>query len=295
MPAEASEKSHWRRTLAPLHNLTGPREPIVLEDDLVIRPFTEEDQEMLARSFGDEWAGPTGRIADRLHRWTHAINLHWDLASDPTFGLQHAIETIEDVVRALRLQRGGVMGTTILWTQPDPPEVLEGTSLLKGELYEPWGAGHYMHPKSYEFEGGDGPVLRKLFGALREVREDKRLQLALRRFDSAYVRYEYTDSLIDLLRVAFEALLTSTGKSVSNERVSLRIAWLTGTDEESRRRAFQLARRSYKARSAVVHGDEAPQDIPLEETRELARRTLRAWILERPQGGIGELDAQLLA
>src|SRR5450759_1798881 len=42
----------WCRTIAPLHNLTGPSKPIVVGDELVVRPFTGEEREALVGTFG---------------------------------------------------------------------------------------------------------------------------------------------------------------------------------------------------------------------------------------------------
>jgi hypothetical protein len=284
----------WCRTIAPLHNLTGPSKPIVVGDELVVRPFTGEEREALVSAFGG-WSGEIPSTVAQIEHWTHAIDLRWDHARDPTYGQHRASQTIEDGVRALRLQRPGVTGTTILWTHPAPPDAPEADLLGEG-LFAPHGAGHYMHPSGCKLRLSDGPALRRLFGILRSVRGDGRLQLALRRFDSAYARYEYADSLIDLW-IAFEALLTPKRTAKLSHRVCQRIARLTGTNVEDRRRDRKLANRSYKTRSEIVHGDEHPKDLgqALEDTRELAREALRRWLLEPPPGGVEELDARLLA
>jgi hypothetical protein len=140
---EQPQVPEWRRTIAPLHNLTGPSKPIVVGDDLIVRPFTGEEREALFSTFRG-WS-PIAPTSAELERWTHAIDLRWDNARDPTFGHYHAVEAIKDVVRALRLQRPGVAGTTILWTHPDPPDASDADS--RGEsLFAPHGAGLYMHP-----------------------------------------------------------------------------------------------------------------------------------------------------
>src|SRR5439155_23539343 len=105
----------------------------------------------------------------------------------------------------------------------------------------------------------DAAPLRKLLNALRKARGDKRLALVLRRFDSAYSRYDRADSLIDLW-IAFEALLIPKDNAELSYRASLRIARLLDTDAYGRKRAFREARDSYKTRSKVVHGTEVPSD-----------------------------------
>jgi hypothetical protein len=124
--------------------------------------------------------------------------------------------------------------------------------------------------------------------------EDRRLALALRRFDSAYSRYEDEDSLIDLW-VAFEALLLPDGQSELSYRAALRIAVLAEKDRAERSVAFKQARLSYKCRSQVVHGEATAErlDRVVTQTRELARKVLRSWILNPPEGGIEEIDSLL--
>ncbi len=120
--------------------------------------------------------------------------------------------------------------------------------------------------------------------------------LALRRFDSAYERYEQTDALIDLW-IAFEALLVPDGTSELRYRAALRIARLAGPEPSDRENAFAFAKRSYDVRSKVVHGTAPPDDLGkvLEETRQLARVVLERWICDPPQDGVQGLDRSLLA
>jgi hypothetical protein len=129
---------------------------------------------------------------------------------------------------------------------------------------------------------------------MRAGQGDRRLALALRRFDSAYSRYEYEDSLIDLW-IAFEALLLSDGNIELSYRVSLRIAALVGTGPSERGAVFEQAKRSYKYRSKVVHGEATKGSLSavVGETRELARSVLRRWVLKPPKDGVEGIDRML--
>ena len=286
----------WHRTVAPLHNLVGPGEAIEIEDDLAIRPLTDEDREALWRGFGG--AGNPSEISPtpgQLQAWTHAIDLRWAMPRRSPRSDEAAVQTVTDVVRALRLHHPGVTGTTILWTRLDPPDAPSDTSFEGDRLYAPHGRGLFMHPVRAHVGPGSAEEIRRLLAALRGGAGDKRLQLALRRFNAAYERYDHADSLVDLW-IAFEALLVPE-RSELKFRASLRIARLVSGDADARQRAHLLARRSYDLRSKVVHGEEPPTDLPtaLEDTRELAREVLRAWLLDPPSGGIEGLDRQFLA
>jgi hypothetical protein len=136
-----------------------------------------------------------------------------------------------------------------------------------------------------------GKGLRDLLRGLRDARGDQRLDLALSRFDAAYSRHDPGDRLIDLW-IAFEALLLPDGRNELSYRSAVRIAQLVGDSPSERQEAFELARLSYKKRSKHVHGDLETKEFGnvVEETRELARRALRAWILNPPRDGVKPLD-----
>jgi hypothetical protein len=140
----------------------------------------------------------------------------------------------------------------------------------------------------------DGERIGELLRQIRAGRSDRRLALALRRFDSASSRYEHEDSPIDLW-IAFEALLLSDSNIELSYRVSLRIAALVGTGPNERGKVFKQARDSYKCRSEVVHGVATKGSLSavVAETRDLARRVLRRWVLEPPEGGVEGIDRMI--
>lgn len=293
--SRASRGIGWCQTIAPLHNFEGPEEAIEIEDDIVIRPLTDADREALWLNFGTEKVpSPLSPSIADLERWSHAIEYRWRrpahipvLYDDGT-----GVGTIREVVNAVRLHHPGVTGTTLVWTRPDPPPDLDGT-FQQALLSAPDVLGSYQHPLATRLGPDDAAPLGSLLRGMRATRDDRRLALALRRFDSAYSRYEQEDSLIDLW-IAFEALLLPERSELSY-RVALRIAQLVALDGEERRRVFREARSSYNRRSKVVHGEVVEElDDAVEQTRELARRALRTWILEPPPGGVGEIDESLL-
>lgn len=149
-------------------------------------------------------------------------------------------------------------------------------------------------PPRTQIDAGDGEEIGQLLRRIRASRRDRRLALALRRFSSAYSRYESEDSLIDLW-IAFEALLLSDGNMELSYRISLRIAALVATGRDERGAVFEQAKYSYKYRSKVVHGEATKGDLSavIGETRELARSVLRRWVLKPPKGGVAGIDRML--
>jgi hypothetical protein len=293
----------WFRTLVPIDNFRGEG-PLVIKEGIMIRRFTDDDRLALWRSVGGtDDASPASPTARQIRCWSHVIDIRWSYPQVETFpgpvtpeAVAPAVEAAEDVVRALRLHDHGVMGATTHWTRVDPPDHVVLCTATR-ELLGSAGLASSESGVAGEIGPEDESAVRTLFQRLRSARNDKTLALVLRRFDAAYARREDSDSLIDLW-VAFEALLIPDGSAELSYRASMRIARLVGTDVEGRKEVFKRARRSYNARSQVVHGTNvSPKDIAevLDDTRMLARSVIGQWLLEPPPGGVEALDNDMLA
>ena len=285
--------SYAKQTIAPLHNCRGMGDGTEIEPGLAIRRLTDADRAALWRIYGAErFSGPLNpRIAD-LERWSFAIDCRWELPQQPPLSNEYGAEVVRDTVRALRLHHPGVTGTTIIWTRPDPEHPWRHDTLGSG-LYAPLGTspGQFMDRLEAQVGPHCGTALRDLMRGLRNAAGDQQLDLALSRFDAAYTRHDPGDRLIDLW-VAFEALLLPDGQHELSYRSAIRIAQLVGSSGAERQEAFDLAHLSYKQRSKLVHGDLEASKLGgiVEKTRELARKALRAWILNPPPDGVKTLD-----
>lgn len=284
------------QTIAPLHNLQVFGEPVKIEAETVIRRMTDEDRDELWRHFGGRATGIPDLTPGRLDAWTDVIDLRWRMPRKPPLSDEIAARRIADVVTALRLHHPGVTGTTILWTRPDPADAPIGGPFAGSSLYAPHGAPRFAHPLKTNVGPNDAKPLRNLVERVSSARADHKFALALRRFDSAYERHVPEDSLIDLW-VAFEALFVPDSTQELSYRASLRIARLAGKTTKERQDAFAVARASYGARSKVVHGTQLPSSLGeiLEQTRQLARQALQAWLLDPPSEGVDGLDRAALA
>lgn len=282
-----------KQTIAPLHNCTGMGEGPEIEPGLAVRRLTDADRSALWRSFGAErFPGPISPALVDLDQWHFAVDYRWDQPRRPPLSDAHGMEVVRDTVRALRLHHPGVTGTTIIWTRPNPAHPWRHDRLGPG-LFAPHGTGPGQFMDRLEAQVGPhcGKGLYDLLRGLRATRGDQRLELALRRFDAAYSRHDPEDRLIDLW-IAFEALLLPDGQHELSYRSAIRIAQLIGGSGSERKESFDLAHLSYRQRSKLVHGELVAKDFGkiVEKTRELARRALRAWILNPPQEGVKTLD-----
>jgi hypothetical protein len=212
--------------------------------------------------------------------------------------MEPIVQQLEDVVCALRIQHPGVVGVTIWWTRIDPPDL----AVLARATRELLGASSigvsFDHELSSQVAGGNSKPLKELCDAVAEARKDKRLALVLRRYNSAYERQESTDSLIDLW-IAFEALLIPENDNAElSYRASLRLARVAEDHRDARAVALDTAKASYRVRSKIVHGTAVPvseMKKTLVATRQLARKALYRWMLDRPIDGVKSVDEELLA
>jgi hypothetical protein len=288
------------RTLAPLDNLVAWGEPVVMEDGFVIREMTDDDRQALWRSFGlphnPSTIAPT---LEDIARWSVVAEVRWMGASHSGLSnveMDKVARRIEHLVCAQRLNHPGIVGVSVIWTRVDPPELAVFGSDREMLFARDLSRGGFESALVSQIGPNDGEALRPLVAKLSGV-SDKRLELALRRFNAAYARKDPADTLIDLW-VAFEALVLTDGNAELQYRAALRIARFVGDDKEARKAAFDQARSSYKVRSKVVHGESVPEaslEKTVRETRDLARQALKRWVLDPPAGGVEGIDDELLA
>jgi hypothetical protein len=291
---ETTEVPH--RSIAPLVGLLGPQEPVLITDDLAIRPMTDDDRQQIWRAFGP-YANPSTISPDarELESWQFLAELRWNMPRQPPRSDECAHERINDLVSALRLHHPGVTGAAVIWTRRDPPDS-PYPSFRDERLRGPRGGASFVDGMTSHIGPSSGDDLRVLIEQLQVRRADKAFALALRRFESAFERQDPADSLVDLW-VAFEALLVPDARMELRYRAALRIARLVGSDAEDRQRVFKLALSSYDARSRVVHGALGDGDLEnvTRTTRELVRLVLRRWTVNPPRDGVKSIDYELLA
>jgi hypothetical protein len=282
------------QTLVPLHNLRGPDEPMEIEAGVTLRPITDQERAQFWESFVGS-PSSAGLTVQQLAQWSHALDLRWEMEKRTPADYSPVDEKITDVVRAVRLQHPGQVGYSLTWTRTDPPDWPGSGPWVRQRLTAPRSLPSFLPIRS-----SIGPhsvvEIRRLLEALRETRGEKALAIALRRFDLASGRESNEDTLIDLW-IAFEALLLPDGMTELNYRVALRLARLCGDTPEQRRDIFTWAKKSYNARSKIVHGTSPPDEMPriIPRTQGMAREALRRWLLDRPADGVATLDTDLLA
>ncbi|MBE0516230.1 MAG: hypothetical protein IBX41_02400 [Methanophagales archaeon] len=85
--------------------------------------------------------------------------------------------------------------------------------------------------------------------------DDKKMFIALERFNLAYEKKRFEDNIIDYV-IAFEALFGTKEKSRIGMRIELKSGFLVGDSKEKITKIYKFMRDVYELRSTIVHGDE---------------------------------------
>lgn len=134
----------------------------------------------------------------------------------------------------------------------------------------------------------DVPHVNELVGNLARLRQLEKLDainIALRRFNSAYHGY-IEDRLIDQM-IAFESLYIGDDKELTY-KLSLRTAFLLEKDEDKRYTIFKDMKQAYGYRSRIVHGNNPPSNDELQaivpKTEDYLRQSIHRFLLLLSQG-----------
>jgi hypothetical protein len=142
-----------------------------------------------------------------------------------------------------------------------------------------WASAQYPHARTppWTLTAEPAAAVATLWEHLQRVPTDRRLALALRRFEGSFDRAEAEDRFVDYW-IALEALYLPDGPHNAMRKARIRIPNFLAASDERADAMADLVSRSYQLRSAVVHGEDTPletvEDVT-SETGELVRGTLR--------------------
>lgn len=270
--------------VAPLLNVDCELERINIIDGLEVSPMITEERQRLLSGYGGPALG-TNIVPVLTARW--AVRMR--TAFSDVLDLRPGDEAARCFTTALRLAQTTNATVAAVWAEPERLALsfAGGTSIRR-----PGGPSPFADPATVD-AGNVDEVVRLTRLCMEEPRRDRRLELALRRFDTAIDRHDYEDQIIDLW-IALEALLLPDDRAELSYRASLRLAQAVGRDASDRVKVFELARQSYNTRSKIVHGDQE-NDVRqvAADLREVTQRLLRLWIDPTTRPDVGQLDRQI--
>jgi hypothetical protein len=114
------------------------------------------------------------------------------------------------------------------------------------------------YPATYSFQPKDISLFasfrNRMSRILEPIAQGQPLFASLELAFDLYAREDFEDVEIVNSLTALEALLLTDGKSEITYRLSMRVAHLIGTDDDSRKKLFHNMKEFYDLRSMIVHG-----------------------------------------
>ena len=199
--------------------------------------------------------------------------------------------TLERAILALRLLKSGDIA-------PSNRVILLDDWFMRQRSMMPGTFPSRDWPGEYSLRRADHGGLRQVLGALQNeaVRNQRSLQLALRRFSMAADRTLAEDKILDTTTAAEALFLNDLGKERAElgYRSSLRAAFLLGEEMTHRRRIQRFMRDAYNVRSRISHGDEVSTAKAFDET-EVDLRVFADGLHEVMRSAINEVVRRVTA
>lgn len=272
--------------VAPLGRCTGDVELIPLDETTRIRRLSDDELSSFAQS-GRLGGIPSLHDVFGLRFCVETTQAAPKVVSGPLPG---ADAKVRAALGALRLTKAGAVGISMVIQERQARYGSAG-----GRTSTSSGSREVLGP-GFSLATDDADEIRSLHSVLQRQQRPT-VDLALRRFGNAYERVRHEDRLIDYW-IALEALFLPDERQELSYRSSLRVAYLLENDPERRRNAFEALRRSYRARSSVVHGTAVQDAEEMREistsTEEFLRRSIRVALYDPDAVDPGRLDRRIL-
>ncbi len=257
----------------PLHNFTSDADVVIFDDRLFLRRLDDVDKDGLRLPYTGAESSFVAVVTDRIIKnWTHCVSVRWtDGVAVPDHDrLLTAFGRMNAVVTALHVLHAGQVALPLNYSwQRNVKRVTAGTLIRMLP---------FQKSPAYHLGAGELESLQALLVA-HEATTERGYCLATRRLDLSYDRLQEEDRLIDFW-IALEALFAPDGRRGEiRYKVSRRIAFGLSDERANRLRIADVVKRSYDARSRIVHGDSiANLKSIVDETEEMLRAALRWWL-----------------
>lgn len=276
--------------LAPLSQFRSKLGPVEIQEGVFLRPLTPDEQRRIVRGS----ATALGVFGMGISTPKFALSLRTEVDFESLSDYERAValretgnESFQAIQTGLRLLQDSDVYCGLRVVNFD--QVPDSFSNLERPLPTPLFPKTGMH-RDYRFGEGDIEPLKLVVEWLRGDRASN-IKLAINRFNSCFERRSSEDQLIDAW-IGLEALF---GESAELKyRMSSRISRYIGTSPDEREWIFNLARNTYDARSAIVHGNRPK--LHVRQARDAVVRMLSRSLIRSLEGGhpppLDRLDIQ---
>jgi len=210
-------------------------------------------------------------------------------------GRTYVEELVSDLITVIRLQHKGkvILGPLIIQMTNAADELEEfmyATYVAKPRDY------FVLQAPPYELREAEPDTLIKFWRSFQDKRKTDKLrdlETAIHRFNSSYVEH-LEDILVDQI-IALESLYLGDDKEL-RYKIAIRAAFLIAKGKKERKRVFKLLREAYKARSKIIHGAEAPENLGelIINTEEYLRQSIKRFLTLSERYTLNQLKKSLL-
>ncbi len=278
--------------LSPLINFNSSDSEIIISDDLIIRKPLEKHLKIL-NSLKQKWSNIGG-----LNRLLLIQIKKEAPESEPDIYLPEARKKIEKAITLLRLFKEESIGFNLIVQlySDDPLPALSANALLHYMLWTP--PQSILLKRIYELNKAEAKNFIQFFKEF-DLPTLSLLKLAIRYFNKSFNEpYPYRDGFIDCI-IALENLFLKNTDRELGYKLSLRIAYLLGQNENHRSELFEFVKEAYSLRSSIIHGEEKNKlkllnDEYLLKTRAILRESIKYFIKKPDHWSGKELDKIIL-
>jgi hypothetical protein len=256
------------KVVAPLLHFESKLDIMKLNEGLTIRKISEEERKTfprLAEGLDLTWI--------QMEDFEYAIEYNFmqkkSIGDSARISINDTVvNLLNRLVYVMRLFKEGALGfISTIW------KPMLRTGIMGGGMFSSF-PPQITYGTKYELDEVEASSFQTFWLMEKwntlETTENKNLNLALRRFNSAYTRRSNDDKLIDYA-IAYEALFSQGSKDGDSltHKLALRFSRLVENDFEKRKEYFTAMKALYGKRSRVVHGDPTP--VALTSVQEIER------------------------
>jgi hypothetical protein len=285
------EHAEWE-ALSPLINFASPLSSLTFSNGVSIRQIDVDDMDYYFGLASKRPSAPVDLFAGEI---THAITKQMfkpkagpmpGIIEDPAF---------DTVISAMRLARPGAVSYSVVSLVLRAPRF--GTQFPVGGRGSSWSSpGRRAWGSQYVLTEYDLPLVSRLVERLPATTANAIIARALARLNFSYERVRAEDALVDAW-IALETLyLKRSEQAELGFRAALRLANFMGLARPDREWIYRLTKKSYDARSKVVHGDPTPNLIHNLSlyTREILRLTLKKSVESNARPNLDKIDLEIV-
>jgi hypothetical protein len=247
---------------------------------IVLRAITDEEQTSLTSIIG-------GYASDRIlpiYRSDFILEIkYYDKFYSQGENLDEKIKAqVDELITALRLLKKGYVGASIILLRHPLMDKTTNLIYMNYDLFSlapSVNQGKIPYPNPFLLNEDEVNAVHNILQLLKQV-INKKNDLPIRRFNTAYEKTKKADKFLDLM-ITYEALFSGKGSDSVNHKLVWDSQDFLGNDSTQCKDLYDKMKKLYGIRNLLVHGDNDDVDnTSVEQTEDYMRRSIRGYLHE---------------